>query len=376
MIKDWIKNIDFILVVCVIALATIGIVGIYSAGYATDVNKDEYIKQIIFFGVGMLIIIILQIIPNSLFELGGYFLYIINLILLVGVLFTSKIMGASSWFNLGGILYQPSELMKIGFVLTFAKLLVGFKKIQNSQKKNKILMIIALLAKICFPGSFILPVSLILLQPDFGTAAVFLVIALFMLFKSGIKYKYILIGGATLLVCIPLVYFFLLNDIQQARINVFLDPSLDPLGSGYNAIQSKLAVGSGMLFGTGILQGVQTQLGYIPIKTSDFIYSVLSEEFGFIMSVLIIILFAIMIIRIIRTSKYASDEYFGLVVIGIAGMIFFHFVQNIGMTIGILPITGVPLPFVSYGGSSMITNSIAIGIVLNVAAKKNKNILF
>ena len=254
MIKDWIKNIDFILVVCVIALATIGIVGIYSAGYATDVNKDEYIKQIIFFGVGMLIIIILQIIPNSLFELGGYFLYIINLILLVAVLFTSKIMGASSWFNLGGILYQPSELMKIGFILTFAKLLVGFKKIQNSQKKNKILMIFALLA------TFGLPVSLILLQPDFGTAAVFLAIALFMLFKSGIKYRYILLGGAILLVCIPLVYFFLLNDIQQARINVFLDPSLDPLGSGYNAIQSKLAVGSGMLFGTGILQGVQTQL--------------------------------------------------------------------------------------------------------------------
>lgn len=370
MIKDWIKNIDFILVVCVIALAAIGIVGIYSAGYATDVNKDEYIKQIIFFGVGMLIIIILQIIPNSLFELGGYFLYIINLILLVAVLFTSKIMGANSWFNLGGILYQPSELMKIGFILTFAKLLVGLKKIPKSQKKNKILMIIALLA------TFGVPVALILLQPDFGTAAVFLAIALFMLFKSGIKYRYILLGGAILLVCIPLVYFFLLNDVQQARINVFLDPSLDPLGSGYNAIQSKLAVGSGMLFGTGILQGVQTQLGYIPIKTSDFIYSVLSEEFGFIMSVLIIILFVTMIIRIIRTSKYASDEYLGLVVIGIAGMIFFHFVQNIGMTIGILPITGVPLPFVSYGGSSMITNSIAIGIVLNIAAKKNKNILF
>ncbi len=370
MVKDLLKNTDFIIVVCMIALVAIGIVGIYSAGYATDINKDEYIKQMIFFGVAMVLITVIWLISNQVFEFAGYVIYIINLLLLVAVLFTSKLMGANSWFNLGGILYQPSELMKIGYILVFAKFLIDFKKI-SSQNKIKRIIMISIMALL-----FIIPVGLIMLQPDFGTAAVFVVITLFMLFKSGLKYRYILIGIALILICIPLLYFFILNETQQQRINVFLDPTLDPLGSGYNAIQSQLAVGSGMLFGTGILQGVQTQLGYIPIKTSDFIFSVLSEEFGFVMSVLIVILLTIMIIRIIIVSKNSQSDYLSLVVIGIAGMIFFHFVQNIGMTIGLLPITGVPLPFVSYGGSSMITNAIAIGIVLNVCARKHKSLLF
>lgn len=369
MLKDLLKNTDILLVICMVALVAIGVVGIYSAGYNTEVNKDEYIKQLIFFGISFVIMVVIWLMPNHIFDIGGYIIYFISLILLVAVLFTAKLMGASSWFNLGGILYQPSELMKIGYILTFAKLLIIFKK-DNLNKTKKILNIIFMSLV------FLLPVGLILLQPDFGTAAVFLVITLFMLFKCGIKYRYILIGIALLCILAPLVYFFILNETQQARIDVFLDPTLDPLGSGYNAIQSQLAVGSGMLFGTGILQGVQTQLGYIPIKTSDFIYSVLSEELGFLMSVLIIVLFVIMIIRLIINSKYAQDEYLSLVVIGIAGMIFFHFVQNIGMTIGFMPITGVPLPFVSYGGSSMLTNCIALGIVLNISARKTKSFLF
>ncbi|MNV63685.1 Rod shape-determining protein RodA [compost metagenome] len=212
------------------------------------------------------------------------------------------------------------------------------------------------------------------MQPDFGTAAVFIVITIFMLFANGLKYRYIFLGLALLIVLVPIVYFFVLNPIQQERILVFLDPTRDPLGAGYNAIQSKLAVGSGMLFGTGLLNGTQTQFGYLPIKSSDFIYSVISEELGFLVSSLIVILFVIIIIRMIYISKNAKNNFAKLIVVGIAGMIFFHFVQNIGMAIGLLPITGVPLPFVSYGGSSLMTNFIALAIVLNISARKSKNL--
>ena len=153
---------------------------------------------------------------------------------------------------------------------------------------------------------------------------------------------------------------------------MFLNPGLEPLGSGYNAIQSKIAVGSGMLFGTGLLKGTQTQYGYLPVKTSDFIFSVISEEMGFIISALIVIIYTVLLVRIINVSRTAKDTYGSLVTIGIFGMIFFHFIENIGMTMGLLPITGIPLPFVSYGGSNLLTNFVAIGIVLSVSARRQR----
>lgn len=291
------------------------------------------------------------------------------MILLVAVLFMPKLMGASSWFNLGGILYQPSELMKIGYIVASAKFFSILKNNVARNDKKKKLAIISVIALL-----FMVPVILIMLQPDFGTAMVFAVILAFMVFKSGIKYRYIFACLGIVVILAPLVYFFVLNPTQQARINVFLDPELDPLGSGYNAIQSKIAVGAGKLFGTGLLKGAQTQNGYLPIKSTDFIFSVISEEMGFVFSVIIVVTYAVLIIRLLRISKNARDDFSSFMVIGVAGMIFFHFVENIGMTIGLLPITGVPLPFVSYGGSSMITSGMAIAIALNVSARKSKNV--
>ncbi len=369
MFKSLLKHTDYLVLICVFLLFVIGVVGIYTAGYSTDVNKTEYIKQMIWFAAVMVMMVIIWSIDYNIFDFFGYALYAINLILLVVVLFMPKLMGAASWFNLGGILYQPSELMKIGYILCMAKFMSIYKDDitkSNKKKRRVILLIMALL--------FIIPVVLIVLQPDFGTAAVFTSITAFMIFKMGIKYRYVLLAIVLVIIAAPLLYYFVLNPTQQERINVFLNPELDPLGSGYNAIQSKIAVGSGMIFGTGLLNGAQTQYGYLPIKSTDFIFSVISEELGFILSVLIIILFSILIIRIIRVAKYANDDFSSLIVIGIAGMFFFHFVENIGMTIGLLPITGIPLPFVSYGGSSLVTNGIAIGIVLNISARKSKNV--
>lgn len=370
MFKTLLKNTDFLLCICVVILLAIGVIGIYSAGYTTEINKDEYIKQMIWIGISFVLVSIIWAIDYNIFDVFGYIIYAINFILLIVVLFMPSLMGASSWFNLGGFLYQPSEPMKIGVILCASKLISIYKNSINRNRKNNIMLVLSI-ALVYF-----LPICLILLQPDFGTAMAFVMILIFMLFKSGIKYRYILLGLLIALIMVPLVYFFVLNGNQQERILVFLNPNLDPLGSGYNAIQSKIAVGSGMLTGNGFLKGAQTQYGYLPIKSTDFIFSVLSEEFGFIASTIIIIIYAIMIIRLILISKNARDEFASLVVIGIAGMFSFHFIENIGMTIGLLPITGVPLPFLSYGGSSMITNMIAIGIALNISARKNNKSLY
>lgn len=362
MFRKLIKNTDFVILICVLCLFIIGVIGIYSAGHNSSVNSDEYIKQIIWFAGMCVIMIVIWSIDYNIFDLFGYVLYIINTILLVAVLFMPTIMGAKSWFNFGFALYQPSELMKIAYILVFAKLLTLFN---DNTKKSKILKFV-----FC-STTFLIPFVLIMSQPDFGTAVTFIVITIFMLFLSGIKYRYIFIGIALCVVLIPIVYFFILSPYQQNRILVFLNPAKDPLGSGYNAIQSKLAVGSGMIFGTGLLKGTQTQYGYLPIKSSDFIFSVLSEEMGFVISTVVVVLFVILLLRMIKIARTAKDLYARLIVIGITGMIFFHFVQNIGMTIGLLPITGVPLPFVSYGGSNLMTNCIALAIVLNVSARRS-----
>lgn len=364
MLKSMLKNTDYIILAIVVILFVIGIFGIYSAGYNSQVNKDEYIKQIIWFGIMFGVMIMIWAIDYKVFDIVGYFMYIGSLILLVMVLFAGSLMGATSWFNFGGFLYQPSELMKIAYILVLSRILTIFS---DNNKRNNRIKIISTFAL------FTIPVVLILLQPDFGTAAVFVMITLFILFSNGLKYRYVLLGVLVIAIVAPLIYFFVLNPIQQERILVFIDPTRDPLGTGYNAIQSKLAVGSGMIFGTGFLQGTQTQYGYLPIKSSDFIYSAISEEFGFFMSLAVIVLYIVLLIRLIIVSKNSRDKFARLVVIGITGMFFFHFVQNIGMTIGLLPITGVPLPFVSYGGSSLMTSCIAIAIVLNISARKSKN---
>lgn len=370
MIKQMLKNTDWTILVATLLLFTIGIIGIYSAGYNTESNKDEYIKQLIWLGVSIVAVCTIWFLDSKYFELIGYIIYLVGVILLVLVLFTNKVMGATSWFNIGNkVFIQPSEIMKIGYILCLAKVLSKYPKNNLSHKEN--------FEKWIKTGIlFAIPVILILLQPDFGTAVTFIAITFFMLFVSGIKYRYIFLIIFILLLCIPLVYNFILNDTQQQRILVFLNPNLDPLGSGYNAIQSKLAVGSGMVFGTGLLKGTQTQYGYLPIKSSDFIFSVLSEEMGFVISILIIILFTFLIIKLLNISGNVTDLYYKYITAGIAGMIFYHFVQNVGMTFGVLPITGVPLPFVSYGGSSLLANYIAIAIVLNITARKKQNFLF
>jgi rod shape determining protein RodA len=219
-----------------------------------------------------------------------------------------------------------------------------------------------------------LPILLIIKQPDYGTAIAFIIATIFMLFVAGIDKKYIIGALALTVIILPIMYFFVLPDHAKTRIDVFLNPDLDPRGSGYNIIQSKLAIGSGQLLGMGVTQGNQTQLGYLYPKTTDFIFSVIGEEMGFIIAALVIVLQVILITKTVYVAKTAKDDKGSYIAIGIAGIFVFHMVENIGMTMGLLPITGVPLPFVSYGGSSLLTNLILVGLVLNISGRRKKSL--
>lgn len=365
--KRLLKNIDIYMLLIVIALSIISVIAIYSAGYNSENSSNEYIKQILWITVSIIIMVAICVLDYNLTASLGYPLYIVTFILLILVLFTNPINGARSWFDLKSFTLQPSEFMKIAYILVAAKIIDYMhskdKKYINSIKGLAIIL-----------SLFAIPVILIAIQPDFGTAMVFASITLFMLFKAGLNYKYILLLIIILLIIAPITYFFVLSDIQQERILVFFNPERDPLGTGYNAIQSRLAVGSGMIFGTGLLSGTQTQFGYLPVKSSDFIYSVISEEMGFVISVAILIMYIILLLRILKIVRETEDTLGSSICMGVFGMFFFHFIENIGMTIGLMPITGIPLPFLSYGGSSTLINFVALGLVFSVCVRRKQTL--
>lgn len=364
--RNLLKNTDYLLLILALVLVLVGIIGIYSAGLNSTISKDEYLKQIMWTGISLVVMVVVWLLDyhlTSVFGLGGYPLF---LILLVIVLFMPEINGARSWFNIGGTLIQPSEFMKIVYILTLSKIIEYIGKNKDAINKWYNLLIIG--------AVFAVPLLLIMLQPDLGTAIVFVSITFFMLFKSGLNYKYVIALILLVVVLVPIVYFFVLSDYQQERILVFLNPEREPLGAGYNAIQSKIAVGSGMIFGTGLGKGTQTQWGYLPVKSSDFIFSVISEEFGFIVSILVVVIYVVLLLRILKVAETSKDKLGSSIAIGVFGMYFFHFLENIGMTIGLMPITGIPLPFVSYGGSSLLTNFIALGILLSITSRRQKTL--
>lgn len=365
MIKKILKKMDYVLIAIVVLLFLIGIVALYSANGGINGDTGEVTKQIIWFVVGILgAFAIIMIDYNTIGKLWLP-LYIIILLLLVGVLFTKPINGATSWFTFGGISIQPSEFAKIVLILGTAKVVEFFKK---KDTLNKPISILAILLFV------LIPVVLIIKQPDYGTAMVILVILVSMLFVAGIKWRYVISSILLVAILIPLAYVYVLPQHAKNRIDVFLNPQLDPRGAGYNIIQSKLAVGSGQLWGMGLFEGNQTQLGILPMKTTDFIYAVISEEMGFIFSALVVVLFVILLVRILDIAKTSKDFYGSLICTGVFGMILAHFIENVGMTMGLMPITGIPLPFISYGGSAMLTNMIAIGLVLSVSGRRKKNL--
>lgn len=359
------KNVDWGIFICCIILSIIGMIALFSATY--DSSDDSLQRQLIWFVICIPIVFIIIFIDYEAIAKISPILYGIILVLLVGVLFTDPINGASSWFNLGFFSIQPAEFAKIFVILFFAAALckVQEKDKNNINKPTKLLTALAIVA---------VPVLLIIKQPDYGTAMAFMVAIVMILFTAGINKKYIIGTIILVVIAVPLLYFFILPDHAKDRINVFLNPESDPRGSGYNLTQSKLAIGAGKLTGMGLLKGNQTQLGFLYPKTTDFIFSVIGEEMGFVVAGAVIVIYVILITKAVYVAKTAKDDLGSYIAIGIAGIFLFHMVENIGMTMGLLPITGVPLPFVSYGGSSLLTNFILVALLLNISGRRQKAI--
>ena len=363
--KNILKNMEWWILIAAILLCIVGFVALYSA--TQEDGLGYFKKQLMWFGASIVIMIIFALINYEILVKISPVLYGISIILLIAVLFTRSINGASSWFNIGGFSLQPGEISKISVILFLTYIIT---KIQRHRKEDinrfyKLLIII---------GAFGIPVLLIILQPDFGTAMAYAISYTMMLFVAGLDRKYLIIALLLVIVVVPLAYKFALPDHVKSRIDVFLNPELDPKGAGYNIIQSKLAVGAGELTGMGLLNGNQTQLGYLSPKTTDFIFALISEEMGFIVAGSLIVVYVFLITKSLFVAKTAKDDEGTYIAAGISGILFFHMTQNIGMTMGLLPITGVPLMFVSYGGSAMITSFICIGILLNISGQRKRTI--
>lgn len=363
--KRELKNIEWSVLIIAIILSVIGLIALFSATLETE--HDEFYKQCIWLVISIMIMVIVMLIDYELLVKISPVLYGIFIVLLIGVLFTTPVNGASSWFDIGFFSFQPGEFAKV-FVILF--LAFAIRKIQerNKQNINKPLKLLILLAIVG------LPILLIIKQPDFGTAAAFIVATVMMLIVAGIHKKYIIGSILLVVISVPLIYNFILPEHAKTRIDIFLNPESDPRGAGYNIIQSELAIGAGGLTGMGLFKGNQTQLGFLYPKTTDFIFSVIGEEMGFIVSGAIIIMYVVLVVKGFFIAKTAKDELGSLIASGITGIFLFHMLENIGMVMGLLPITGVPLLFISYGGSSLITSFICIGILLNISSKRQKTI--
>ena len=434
--KSEIQYLDYTLLLSVLMIVVIGILTIYSTGFdpIDKLNNGLYRKQVLWFGIGFFLMMAISFINYR--RLGDYSLYLyigILFVLTLTTIFGTPVRNARAWISFGFFSVQPSEFMKLAYIILMAKYLeIRERDIQNFRE----LMIPSLIT--------LVPVFIIYMQPDFGTAMIFIPIFFTMLFLGGADVSHLgsIISIAVIALLVPMIltytewigegnetinpiitflkgsdllfiiagtllavsivtfilhFFFIkkiyrsiyipsmvlslglflsvfiqhfLKDYQKKRILVFLNPNLDPHGSGYNVIQSKIAIGSGGIFGKGFLQGTQSQLGFLPEKTADFIFSVVAEEWGLFGSIILLVLFALLIFKGIQIALEANDKFGMLLASGITTMIFFHMIINIGMSLGIMPVTGLPLSFVSYGGSNLVMSMMAVGMLLNIRMRK------
>ncbi len=353
------KTIDWLLYLIPIILTIAGIVIIYSLTYYN--NKIElFNNQIIYAIIGLTLMVIFTFIDYRNFQGAAWYLYLGGLALLLIVLFWGKtVLGASRWIDLKIFQLQPAEFFKLCLIIILAKFFSD--RWDNINFKNIFLGLLLL----------IIPGILVLRQPDLGTLLVLCFVALMIILATKISKTQLAILGAIILIILPCTWF-LLKDYQKQRLSTFLNPSADPYGSGYNVLQSTITVGSGGLLGRGLGHGPQSQLNFLPIVYTDFIFAGLAEASGFVGSVILIVLFMFLISRILSVARISKDYFGMLIAIGIGSMLIFQVFVNIGMNIGIMPVTGIPLPFVSSGGTSLIINFICIGILQSIYLRHKK----
>jgi len=398
------RHVDFQLGISALLLSLIGVVSIYSATFDARASEIFY-RQMIWIAVGTGVILVLMFVPFRLLQAVSIPAYVVSLILLVFVLLLGKtVSGSTSWFNLGSFRIQPSEFAKITTVLALATYLSRSDVSLLTPRGLAVTFTIVLA-----------PVILIMMQPDFGTAVIYFGMLFALLYWAGAT-RFILLAvvappaaalgallGTTPFLIVVAVFGVLLyitkehrlvaavvfsimvlvgisvqfiydglRPYQQKRIATFLDPNADPLGAGYNILQSKVAIGSGGLLGKGYLRGSQTQLNFIPEQWTDFIFCVPGEEFGFLGSATVIVLFGMLLVRGITLGSIVKSKYASFVAIGLTAVLFTHIVINIGMALGLFPVIGVPLPFLSYGGSALLASTAIVGILMNLYTNRKE----
>ncbi len=357
-----IEEIDWVLVGLLLALSAMGVLFIHSSSHFLSVNYA--LRQAIWIAVSLIALFLVVSVDYKLFLAAALPLYVAITAVLAGtLLFTRLIAGTKSWITFGIFQAQPSELAKIVMILVFARLFADYRSPYLTSRFTLIVLVLAAV-----------PLLLIVLQPDLGTALTFLSIVGGAFILSGLKKKVILIFLVLAVLIGAGGWSFVLKDYQKQRLTTLLEPGKDPRGSGYQIIQSRIAIGSGGLSGKGYMNGSQSQLRYLPARHTDFILSVIGEEFGFIGIFIVLALYFLLLARIFQSVGKSRDRAGVYIVFTAAMLIAFQFLVNVLMIIGLFPVTGTPLPFVSYGGSSLLTNFIACGLVLNVRMRRFANV--
>ncbi len=347
------RSFDYILLLCIL---TIGIISCFSM-YSTDGGDLLYHSKshIIRFAVFFTMMIFLSFLSIRFWHSMGYFFYVVVMLLLIAAsLYGVTAQGSQRWINLYFLNIQPSELMKISIIVFFAKYYHRSSIQSVNSFKNLIIPIVVL----------IIPILLVISQPDLGTSILIALSGLIVLWLAGINIKYFFYSTLAFLISIPFIISFL-KPYQKLRILTFFNPDRDPLGAGYQIIQSKIAVGSGGLTGKGFLKGTQSYLEFLPEKHTDFIFTLFAEEHGFVGSIILLFVYAVMIFRILRIGSISRSFFGKLYCYGFGSAIFVYITVNMSMVLGLLPIVGSPLPIMSYGGSSMLATMIGFSIVMS-----------
>jgi rod shape determining protein RodA len=319
-----------------------------------------YIKQIFWLLISLAVMMVIAFTEYRFYSDFAYIVYMSALILLIGVLVYGMVTsGAQRWVRIGSISFQPSEFIKLSFILVMARFFHRPPSREGYSLKDLPLPFVLLL----------LPMGLILRQPDLGTAIILLLVFFSILIFVKIRWSTLLTIGLVGAAIVPLCWNFL-KEYQKRRILTFFNPELDPLGAGYHIIQSKIAVGSGGILGKGILKGTQCRLGFLPEQQTDFIFSALGEEWGLIGSLIIVGLYFILILWGLRIAVQSKDRFGAILSFGVVAMLFWHIFINIGMVLGVMPVVGIPLPLLSYGGSFLVSTFIGIGLLLNVSMRR------
>jgi len=360
-----IKNFDWVTLCVAVLISLVGIMTIYSATRPLGAEEQSayYIKQMSWLILGLFVLLFVVSIDYMWINRFSLPVYIIGIMLLIAVFILGRTgMGAQRWLNLGPVSFQPSEIFKLIYIIMLSRYLSALKSPLDT---------VSLLRVFFFITAF--PFLLLVKQPDLGTALIVILIFVSLAVARGLYKKVVILVVLIGLISMPFlgnIFWEGLKDYQKSRLVAFIEPDIDPSGIGYHLNQSKITVGSGNFFGKGYMRGTQGPFRFLPEKHTDFIFAVFAEEWGFFGSLILFFLYLVLILRGLDTARKAKDNFGRLLALGITFMFLIYFVINVGMTLGLMPVVGVPLPFMSYGGTALLSNLISVGILINIRTRR------